>query len=61
MCLNLNDDQFKASVYSHESTYTNSMVTTDPVPTINSQKPKRNPNILQKKMIKPQKEQKQKG
>ena len=57
MCLNLNDYQFKASRYSYGSTSTNSMATTNQKHTIDSQKPKTMElSILQKKIIKPQKE-----
>lgn len=39
-CLNLNDYQFKASRYSHGSTYMNSIITTNQKHIIDSQKPK---------------------
>ena len=61
MCLNLYDYQFKASRYSYRSTYLNSMVTTNQKLKIESQKFKeRNPSTLQKKIIKPQKENRKK-
>ena len=40
MYLNLNDYQFKASRYSHGSTYMNSIITTNQKHIIDSQKPK---------------------
>ena len=54
--LNLNDYQFKASRYSYGLIYLKTRVMKSQKPKTDSQKPKRNSSILQKKIIKLQEE-----
>ena len=59
MCLSLYDYQSKTSRYRKGLTYLKNRVTTNQKHTIDSQKPKRREpkrSIIQKKIIKPQKE-----